>query len=678
MSDEVIVSSNRQELQGVASLTWGTVIERVCERLEDQGKGGQKRNFKTAFKIFLEAIETGEEAPVGAELIEEFEAKIQVYVKFEIKRHVSETTYKPRVSKIRALKKFVDQNFAEALRIQSLPKAFGRRLRHLIVTLGYTVRSFWRSLPVGLVSYYTLRNWCAEQSFPCASNLPVIEVIEKYLNVPSGTLRLSLYHLSKRPRKVMLSDSSNKTRAALSKPYYVWTETLEQEFQCLKSHKTLPILPEGEERSEGGIWTAVDGAEVETAGMVKRILQSFMGFCALPVDDQDPYLRGGGIKVPSLSLALLTNKKLVEDYINFMRLRSGLRVRSAEQVPDESLPAHMTSADGKWVYYDRGGKYNRGSLLVLVNVLSLLRPKTGYLYQHPEFAEKLGTRMTATAWQEQCVKTWARMDNLYKTLSRMKDTGDQQNFDFGRDPKEIIHWILDDDHPLRILHAALKDMLDDLLPESAWKLERARQFRDILLFALLCSNPLRIRMYSMMEFGKNLKREDDGSWWIQFKRGAFKNRRTLKSDYQVRVARPLCTLLDRYKAEFHPVLIGTSKSNYVFVNSRIGQHTRQYGIRLGERRLSEIICNLTELYIPGCIGFRPHAFRHIVATDIIKKDPSVGFFLASVALHDKIETVEKEYIHLKTSEYFEPVNIHFGETWNFVFAPPTSESVADL
>jgi integrase len=76
---------------------------------------------------------------------------------------------------------------------------------------------------------------------------------------------------------------------------------------------------------------------------------------------------------------------------------------------------------------------------------------------------------------------------------------------------------------------------------------------------------------------------------------------------------------------------------------------------------------MTELYVPGESGFGPHAFRHLIATDIIKKDPRLGFFLASVALHDKLETVEEEYIHLKSSEFFEPVNTHFGETWSLVF-----------
>jgi integrase len=210
----------------------------------------------------------------------------------------------------------------------------------------------------------------------------------------------------------------------------------------------------------------------------------------------------------------------------------------------------------------------------------------------------------------------------------------------------------------------LKEMLADLLPESAPKLQRARQYRNIVLFALLCANPLRIRMFAIMEFEKNLVRLSDGSWRLKFKKGAFKNRRALNSDYQVRVARQLWPMLDRYREEFHPLLAGSTRSRHVFLGSETDKSHRG---RMNANSLGVIIEQLTELYVPGGIGFHPHSFRHLIATDIIKKDPRIGFFLAAIALHDKLETVETNYIHLKTSEFFEPVNTHYGEAWSLVF-----------
>jgi integrase len=367
----------------------------------------------------------------------------------------------------------------------------------------------------------------------------------------------------------------------------------------------------------------------------------------------------------------LADKELVEDYLNFMRLRSGLRARPVEASKAVMLPPGSLTPNGKWEFYFKRGTYNKGSLMVLIIVSSLLRPGTGYLYQHPEFAEKLRSRMKASLWHKQCALTRTRVDNLLRKIKAMKKNNDQENFDFGRDPKELISWILDLDRPLLLLNKMLKEMWVDLLPDTASASERARQYRNILLFALLCANPLRIRMFSIMEFEKNLFRKDDGSWRLRFRKGAFKNRRGLKSEYEVGVAKELWPMLDRYKEEFHPVLVGSTGSRYVFtgVGCR-GRGGRKQGAPLSAESLSHIVKQLTGLYVSGGLGFGPHSFRHIVATDIIKKDPRIGFFLAARALHDKLETVENEYIHLKTSEFFEPVNTHFAEAWNQVFEFP--------
>lgn len=145
-----------------------------------------------------------------------------------------------------------------------------------------------------------------------------------------------------------------------------------------------------------------------------------MGYCALPKDNPDPYLRGQGIKPEELSLALFAVKELVDGFLKFRKLRSGLRVRQLKRSKAATLPAHAISADGKWEYYDKGGKYNRGSIQALVYISSLLRPGTGYLYQHPEFADKLGRRMTAASWHDQCVTTRTRVDKVLRRLFSMK------------------------------------------------------------------------------------------------------------------------------------------------------------------------------------------------------------------------------------------------------------------
>jgi integrase len=666
MSDDQVSSGavETEKASKPAVLTWGYVTNEFFNFLASEGKEKQKRNYATAIRFFLEALVLTKNSPVGTELTEEFEAKISIYIEFHKNLGRTERTYGPRVSKIRALKRFVEQNYAQHLQIQTLPKTFGQKLLALITAFGFTIRDFWRTLPEGLVSYHQLRTWCYEKQIPSIKCLPVISRLEVILNVPTGALSLPKYLRSGRNRKTGQSDYGNKLQAAFAKPYAQWTESLEEEFKGLFLHKTRGILPEGEERDKSGQWTSSEGAGVPTAKIVKNILKSFMGYCSLPQDSADPYLRGAGISIDELSMALLADKELTENYIEFMKLRSGLRIRPAKPDRLASLPSSCISADNRREFYDVGGKYNKGSLVELAVISSLLRPGKGYLYQHPEFAAKLGSRMGNETWQEQCKQTRVRVDYLHKQISTMAKTRDLKNYEFGRDPKERIQWILDLPRPALILHKMVKDMLDDLLTESAPKMERARQYRDLVLVALLCANPLRIRMFSFMEFEKNLVRRDDGSWWLRFRQGDFKNRRALKSDYEVRVVAGIWPLLDRYKEEFHPILAGATGSRHVFMGKGKG---RQRITPLKVNTLSQIIEDMTDLYIEEGIGFRPHAFRHIIATDIIKKDPRLGFFLAAIALHDKLETVETEYIHLKTSEFFEPVNTHFSEMWDQVF-----------
>lgn len=663
-----------------AQLKWAEVQRAFFVNLKEQGKGSQEKNFRTAFKFFLEAIGKTGDSLVEGELAEEFEATLVVFVKFQKKRGCKKGTYDPRVSKMRGVKQFVDQNFAQKLSLQTLPNTFGKRLLKLISALRLTMKSFWRSLPEGTISYELLSNWCREQYLPYPKHLQIVATIESLLGVPQGTLRIPKYRFLGRDLKTVQSDAGNKAKAALLKPYTVWTESIKKEFKRLKRHKSMGILPEGEQRGEQGRWTPNDSGKIYTAEAVKAALRRFMGYCALPEDSTDPYLRGAGIKSEDLSLALLADKVLIENYLEFMKLRAGLRVRPFDESAADLLP-HMISADGKWEFYDKGGKYNSGSISFLAIVSSLLRFGKGYLYQHPEYAEKLGQRVTTDTWEQQCLGTRNRITTLLKSILRMKkeskgeneigfqSDGENADYEFGRDPKEVIQWILDLPRPLRVLQEMIIAMVEDLLPESAPKLEKARQYRDLVLVSLLTANPLRISMFSQMRFGKHLVRESDGSWWLKFNKRAFKNRASLKSVYIVRVARELWPMLDRYKYEFHPILVSSTGSDYVFVGGGKGWNSKYKGARLSATTLTDFIRRLTELYIPDTIGFGPHAFRHIIATDIIKKDPRYGFWLASIALHDKYETVKDEYVHLKTSEFFEPVNTHFSESWISVVGP---------
>jgi integrase len=473
---------------------------------------------------------------------------------------------------------------------------------------------------------------------PRKGSLSKIQQLEEFLGVEKGDLTNCLPMIKGR-RPTGLTTYGRKMLEAKKTRYGVWTDAIEEEWKEFVAFKSRAIPKEGELRGRNAVWTSSSGADLPSEAIMRGYLRCFFGYCCLPVDHENPQMCGLGMRREEMSLSLLADKTIVEGYSIFSMVRAG-------------------------------GKYHNGQLSYLASVLSILHPEYGYLPQHPEIAGKFNNTLTDEAWREKCADTFKRISVVNSNILYLRDS-ESEKFAKGRDPMEPIADILALRRPLNPVLEAVKTMLRDLPPVTGSALKRALHFRNALLIALLAANPLRIRQFLIMEFGKHLVKQEDGSRWVQFKKGEFKNRKSIKSDYCVRVAPDVWPLIERYQKEFRPLLAGADTCNYVFRpdirkcftkdEKRIKAYNNNH---ISESALCGAIEQATFRYIPGSPGFRAHAFRHIVATDIIKENPSLGFFLASKALHDKLETVEKEYAHLKTHEFFEPYNTHFAERWS--------------
>jgi integrase len=55
-------------------------------------------------------------------------------------------------------------------------------------------------------------------------------------------------------------------------------------------------------------------------------------------------------------------------------------------------------------------------------------------------------------------------------------------------------------------------------------------------------------------------------------------------------------------------------------------------------------------------GINPHAFRHIIATDAIRKDLLQGFAIAAKLLKNTVKTVERSYAHLRADDRTKFIN----------------------
>ncbi len=68
--------------------------------------------------------------------------------------------------------------------------------------------------------------------------------------------------------------------------------------------------------------------------------------------------------------------------------------------------------------------------------------------------------------------------------------------------------------------------------------------------------------------------------------------------------------------------------------------------------LDRHIQKLTKILVPESPGFGAHAFRHLVATDWLTKNPN-DFLTVAELLNDRLETVIAHYAHLKKDQSFD-------------------------
>ena len=234
----------------------------------------------------------------------------------------------------------------------------------------------------------------------------------------------------------------------------------------------------------------------------------------------------------------------------------------------------------------------------------------------------------------------------------------------GRDPKEPIAEILASKQPLFEVMKLVNEMLQNVKTLDNRPFWQAVLFRDALLIKLLQVNPLRLMMFSIMQVGRHIVKKN-GVWWIEFKKNEFKNRQFLTGDYKVRLSPEAWEILEEYISVYRPRLPGADKYPHLFLPaiSRLRNKNIEAYV-ISPRSLSDAVNNRTKTFIEGSSGFRTQAFRHILATDIVKNNPLGGFDLASFALHDNVKTVEENYSHLLTNDTFEAYNDYYTQATN--------------
>ena len=374
-------------------------------------------------------------------------------------------------------------------------------------------------------------------------------------------------------------------------------------------------------RTQKNWWAFLRGREVPSARMAWARTASFLGWLALPKGQ-------GGREIPTSelqTLAWFVVPGLLNDYLEWMKARAG-------------------------------GKHTGTTQEFLAMVRWLCRPEVGYLYQCPHLQATLPTEYRAQEWHDMCVKQFKYAGQLTQAY--------QSEIAPGRDPFQPLEQLIEVPEPMEFMADMVERMRRDR-PIGKCKKAEAVWARDIFVIKLLLSNPIRLRNLACLKWygikGSRgsmddgvLYQRNDGSWWIYIPKRLLKNRASSKSirDYHAPVHPSVWRDLERYLFTQRPVLL-REPTDLVILTKSLGPKSPTTGnADRSHRPYTEIgrtIFRLTRRYLWKSDGIGPHAFRHIVATSILKADGG-DIKTAAMVLNDKETTVEKHYSGLRSAD----------------------------
>ncbi|QIE22855.1 site-specific integrase [Caballeronia sp. SBC2] len=598
------------------------------------------RNLMSSLHSYLAFSGKSVDAIVGRELLGDFDAKLRAYSEA---LSVSEHTKADRRSHLRAWRAIAEALLADQRRSaasdggrrsaasdgerRAADSDFHERLRLALASFGESPMEIARRAGA---SEQAVGRWL-KGAIPNARAMPSLRRLELELGLEPDTLR-SLLPKQRKPRclpmqkefqvdipyRARLKERSADTYRLKLKDI---KPALAAEWRALLDYKTTK-RPDVK-RSERGKWRLLPRQKVarclsiyaqkgnllcETAQLNLDHFCSFAGYLARP------RMAGGFGLAPdeAQTLAWLAVPEAVNGYLEFLTERSNGLEHAGHRI--------LTNLAG-----------------------SLTHSVTGFLTQKPAFADGLPDTYASIAWAGMCEETHA-LCAAWKQDARS----------ISRDPSVPIQKLLDLAEPLAPILKAVQ--LLDLAAASApaGGLAEAVHKRDALLLSMLVANPLRKRNYVLMTWKEDnngvLCRRQDGQWRIRYGTDDFKNDGISSTkEYDAPLPRALQNRIADYLAEYRPRLVCNAPDADWLFPSKTGTKWVP---------LNRHVAKLTKRLIPETPGgFGPHAFRHLVATDYLRKHPN-DFLTVAVLLNDSLETVLKAYAHLRQDESFEKYEAH--------------------
>lgn len=609
------------------------------------------RNKLSALNTYMMFLRLGDTDLIGSELGSDFDREIMRLCDMMRAKGRSARTIEDRCGFLVLWREIATR----LSKTDTLPDCFDAALKAAIEARGVSFNSLSRATGIGSVA---IADWASGKRRPARDVFNQITKLEDGLILPAGTLTKRLgfvierYQVSKAARhqtnaqtaygKRLRSQYHSTVRLRyLKSPHknvrIEWARLIEHkvnEFRPRAStHDTWRVKPEKRSGSKASWASTCAIGRVAAADAAWAYLSRYLSWLCLCEKDG-----GGGIPEERIStLAWVLKSDLMQRCLGWVRMRSG-------------------------------GILHRGQVQMLNYSCMLLRPDTGWLWLNPQIARSfdavdsplnvdlatISDSELKAVWQAECGRVWRTYKTQGENLSRSK------NLKMGRDPREPIADILQLSRPLSVLMSMLATLKQNPPPIQCFK-TRAVWLRDVLLLSFLTANPLRVQHFSTMTYrgdrtGNLYKSE--GVWHYRALSEEFKNG---PGDYDVKLPPYVGIAIDQYLEQGRPHLLGAD-TEYLFRPAKCGPQTTTTdatGTELPEwaslwtsDAISIRVRLITRGLRNGLPGFGPHAIRHIVATDYLKRYPG-AYKLVAHLLNDTLETVIKEYGHVSPQDGLE-------------------------
>lgn len=625
------------------------------ELLLKDGKNAQQvANMASALNLWMRTFSLPLDAFIGLEFSTEFDAHFLRFADIQAERLA------PRTQRDRQEQIFLwERIFVSQSRMDSLPSAFHEALHVALKASGLSKAEACRRSGI---TPPTLNRWLDGTFFPELASVALVQSLAVALGFEPSALvsrlpprRQTRYSREPKIKNHDLSAFGKRVqRNKADTPGYTLKPTprIVEQWNGVLAFKTDSTREGANKRNTWRlkplentgariIWSMLfDGQVCVTSSVAWSNFSQYLGYLRLPKP------KGQGIlKTEVDTIAWLAVPELVRSFLAWNRRRAG-NIR------------------------------HRGLSTFLQQAISFVAPQQGYLWNNPELASTLPTAYgrddSPEQWRERCAATHEKLKAQLKSL---KNEG---SFSRSRDSQNRAASILNSTHPLKSLLRLVKE-LEAAAPPPAHARDYRAWIRDVVMVKLLVSNPLRVSHFSIMTYrpdgSGNLYRTETGAWRMRFKASDFKNEKgAAHEDYDVAVEPSVHPWIQRYLSEARPYAIDADQSDYLFLPFVRGPRSEDEGVTWNRKDQTQLkpatalqahglvpagnwisdniakrVNAITAFYLPDSMGFGPQVFRHIIATDHLKRHPR-DYLTVAHLLHDKIETVLKEYGHLTVDD----------------------------